>query len=109
MVGDRKVVPNVRLQQIENTIEQTTEVASHQRHGSSAYDDVGRAPETAITLPLAGYRAQTDKLIGFVEQPLRSAPEEEIYGVALLLAVEGGKDSQMPDFIGESIGRGEPI
>src|SRR5438105_5814993 len=32
-----------------------------------------------------------DKLIGFVEQPLRRAPKGEIYGAALLLVVEGRK------------------
>jgi hypothetical protein len=32
-----------------------------------------------------------DKLIGFVEQPLRCAPKGEVYGAALLFVAEGRK------------------
>ena len=37
------------------------------------------------------YSCPRDKLIGFVEQPLRGAPKGEIYGAALLLVAEGWK------------------
>ena len=37
-----------------------------------------------------------DKLIGFVEQPLRRAPEGEIYRAALLLVVEGAERTRLP-------------
>src|SRR5258708_39809098 len=37
------------------------------------------------------YSRPRDKLIGFVEQPLRRAPKGEVYGGALLLVVEGRK------------------
>src|SRR6266404_601715 len=37
------------------------------------------------------YSRPRDKLIGFVEQPLRRAPKGEVYRAALLLIVEGRK------------------
>src|SRR5258708_38546714 len=43
------------------------------------------------TAPPPARRALADKFIGFVEQPLRSAPKGKIDGAALLLVVEGRK------------------
>src|SRR5882762_10195440 len=37
------------------------------------------------------YSRPRDKLIGFVEQPLRRVPKGEVYGAALLLVAEGRK------------------
>ena len=52
------------------------------------------APEMTAEKPtrrLQRYSRPLDKLIRFVEQPLRRAPEREIYDLTLLLVVEGRK------------------
>jgi len=60
MVGDRQVVRDVRLEDIE----ETTEIASHQRNGSTAYGDVGAeaARESAIAVPLQDTHRTVDAL-----------------------------------------------